>query len=260
MFLKNIEFCQINNESATVVAENNCTRVVCAVGGELLFGNEIIARGGALMLPDSERATLVANGEAEYILFDVDGLECSFADVVSNLPCDRLELVAKLAFDADSADMPDSFFEGAALMLAAIINAQKGDERLGNKYVDMAKRYIDRNYASPIKVEDIAEEIGVDRKYLRNLFFKYLGVSTKDYLTALRIEKAKSLLDESLLSINEVSSAVGYTDALGFSKIFKKHVGVSPSEYRSGEAYTPKTKKEEKAEEAPREDIKYFLL
>ena len=258
MFLKNIEFGKFNQETISITAENNCTRVVCITVGEANLGNEIIARGSAVILPARESAELSANGEAGYILFDVEGLECSFVDVLTDLPCERLELIAKLV--SDTADMPDSFFEGAALMLAATINSQKSDERLGNRYVDMAKRYIDRNYASPIKVEDIAEEIGVDRKYLRNLFFKHLGISTKDYLTALRIEKAKSLLDESLLSVNEISSAVGYTDALGFSKIFKKHVGVSPSEYRSGEPTPVRKQKEAKTEEPAREDIKYFLL
>ena len=150
-------------------------------------------------------------------------------------------------------------------MLVSLTGASSTFESSGNKHVDMAKRYIDRNYASPIKVEDIAEEIGVDRKYLRNLFFKYFSVSTKDYITGVRMEKAKELLADKSLAVNEIALAVGYSDALGFSKIFKKHTGVSPSEYRndpdSASAGTAVVGKSAKPEEsAPKEDIKYFLL
>ena len=76
----------------------------------------------------------------------------------------------------------------------------------------------------------------------------------------LRIEKAKELLLESDLSVCDVSLAVGYSDALGFSKIFKKYVGVSPTEYKTGEAPVKREKPAREIEEAPKEDIKYFLL
>ena len=130
----------------------------------------------------------------------------------------------------------------------------------GSKYVDMAKRYIERNYFLDIKVEELAERIGVDRKYLRNLFTEHLGVSTKDYIMNLRIERAKELLSESDMSVISVASSVGYSDALGFSKIFKKYTGLSPSDYRNG---TETAEKEEPVQETPtrvKEDIKYFLL
>lgn len=51
----------------------------------------------------------------------------------------------------------------------------------------------------------------------------------------LRMEKAKSLLRKTNMSINAISNALGYTDQLAFSKIFKKHYGVSPKIYRSRE-------------------------
>lgn len=130
----------------------------------------------------------------------------------------------------------------------------------GNRYVDMAKRYIDSNYFLDIKIEELAEKIGVDRKYLRNLFVEYLGVSTKDYIMNLRIERAKKLLTNKDVPVNSVAFSVGYADALGFSKIFKKYTGLSPSDFRNGNLPQNTQATEKASSHSKKEDIKYFLL
>ena len=73
----------------------------------------------------------------------------------------------------------------------------------------------------------------LSRKYLTKLFNEKMDNSPKNYLIQYRINKACRLLKQSTLSIQEVSHSVGYTDALVFSKIFKKVVGTCPREYRS---------------------------
>ena len=154
---------------------------------------------------------------------------------------------------------------GIADFLASALVSEGNDDSCGSKYVDMAKRYRDANYFLDIRVEDLAEKIGVDRKYLRNLFTEYLGASTKDYIMSLRIERAKELLENSDTPVNSVALSVGYADALGFSKMFKKYTGLSPSEFR-GRKVEPTSRRDvqkEPAQEAPvrvKEDIKYFLL
>jgi len=81
-------------------------------------------------------------------------------------------------------------------------------------------------------VEGLAEELRVDRRYLRNLFVRYRGVSTKEYLTRYRLSRACELLRHAPLSVGEIAAEVGYPDALTFSRLFKKHIGVSPAKYR----------------------------
>ena len=146
----------------------------------------------------------------------------------------------------------------AEYVLSLLVGEEDG-ESCGNKYVDMAKRYIDFNYHLDIRVEELAERIGVDRKYLRNLFVEYLGVSTKDYIMNLRIERAKELLLSTDIAVNSVAFSVGYSDALGFSKMFKKYTGLSPSDYRGGESPV-EIKQAEEPVLQKKEDIKYFLL
>ena len=247
-------------------AENNSPVIAVVLDGIASVGGTILNAGDSYILPAGVSAEVLVKAPLSYARFDVDGVDAQEGFAVSAADKNKLLAFVQILFDEDGFAEGDSlFYTGAANMLVSLTGASAAFESSGNKHVDMAKRYIDRNYALPIKVEDIAEEIGVDRKYLRNLFFKCFSVSTKDYITGVRMEKAKELLADKSLAVNEIALAVGYSDALGFSKIFKKHTGVSPSEYRndpdSASADTVVSRKPAKAEEsAPKEDIKYFLL
>ena len=98
-------------------------------------------------------------------------------------------------------------------------------------WVNRAKTYISANYHRPLKVEEIAKSMHIDRQYLRNLFVKYTGMPTKAYLDSYRMARAAELLELKANSINMVAYSVGYSDALAFSKAFKKHYGISPRKY-----------------------------
>ncbi len=117
------------------------------------------------------------------------------------------------------------------VMLSFILPA--ASEGKGEGYIEKTERYICENLHLPIKIDDIAASLSISRGYLRNLFYKHRGMSPQEYLMKLRIERAKELLSQGVLSVTEVAAAVGYSDLLGFSRIFKKHTGYSPSAYRN---------------------------
>lgn len=102
----------------------------------------------------------------------------------------------------------------------------------GSVYVKHAVEYITQNYDKRIKINELADYIGVNRSYLTCSFKKAMGCSPQVYLVNLRMDKARSLLTKTDIPINAVASAVGYTDQLAFSKIFKQHFGLSPKAYR----------------------------
>lgn len=102
----------------------------------------------------------------------------------------------------------------------------------GSIYVKNAVEYITHNYNRKIKINDLASFIGVNRSYLTSSFKKSMGCSPQEFLVNLRMDKAKSLLRSTDLSINAVANAVGYTDQLAFSKVFKQHLGMSPKMYK----------------------------
>lgn len=102
----------------------------------------------------------------------------------------------------------------------------------GSGYVKNAIIYITENYTQKIKINDLADYIGVNRSYLTSSFKRATGYSPQEYLLNLRMEKAKSLLKQTDMPINAISNAVGYTDQLAFSRMFKQHTGFSPKAYR----------------------------
>ena len=124
--------------------------------------------------------------------------------------------------------------EGVGKLLLSFCYAPNTDgaESQTKRVVKRAKNFIDENYYKKITIEQVASIAGVERKYLRNLFVKELGLSPKEYLMKKRIDKAKFLLARKDVSVSMVAFSVGYDDGLDFSRIFKKHVGVSPTYYK----------------------------
>ena len=99
-------------------------------------------------------------------------------------------------------------------------------------YVEHAVDYIAANFDKRLKINELADHIGVNRSYLTSSFKKTLGCSPQEYLMNLRIEKAKSLLKNGDIQVSEVAARVGYRDPLAFSKVFKARTGRSPREYK----------------------------
>ncbi|MGN1142870.1 MAG: AraC family transcriptional regulator [Lachnospiraceae bacterium] len=99
-------------------------------------------------------------------------------------------------------------------------------------YVKRAIGFIRNSYHRGIKVADIAQYVCISRSYLHMLFQKHLGMSPQEFLTKFRVSRAKELLTISELSIEEVAKSCGYEEALVFSKVFKKTMGVPPSVFR----------------------------
>lgn len=99
-------------------------------------------------------------------------------------------------------------------------------------YAIYARNYIDHNFARA-NITDIAKMIGIDRSYLHSVFRKNFNISPQEYLIQCRLEFAARLLQSSTFTIQQIAHEAGYEDPLQFSKIFKKHYGVSPRAYRT---------------------------
>lgn len=98
--------------------------------------------------------------------------------------------------------------------------------------VEEVKSFIDHNYANEeLKIEDIARGVHVNYNHLCSVFKRETSYTINHYLTQFRMQKAKELFDQGHLVVQEVASKVGYSDANYFGKIFKRHLGISPSQY-----------------------------
>lgn len=98
---------------------------------------------------------------------------------------------------------------------------------------DVIKDYIDRNYKKDISAKDVAGILGYSDVYFSKVFKQLFDDNFINYLTKIRIDRAKLLLKDVSFNIKEVGKSVGYADSNYFTKVFKRSVGMSPSEYRS---------------------------
>lgn len=97
-----------------------------------------------------------------------------------------------------------------------------------------AKAYMQKNFVRDISLDDVSKAINMNPYYFSKLFKEETGVNFIDYLTRIRIEHAKMLLKNDRLSIKEVCVNSGYSNPNYFSRIFKKYVGKTPTEFREG--------------------------
>ena len=98
---------------------------------------------------------------------------------------------------------------------------------------DIIKDYIDRNYKKDISAKDVAGILGYSDVYFSKVFKQLFDDNFINYLTKIRIDRAKVLLKDISFNIKEVGKSVGYADSNYFTKVFKRSVGMSPSEYRN---------------------------
>ncbi|MDD3337977.1 MAG: response regulator [Lachnospiraceae bacterium] len=102
--------------------------------------------------------------------------------------------------------------------------------------IQTAKAYIRQNFARDICLDEVSEQVQISPYYFSKLFKKETGTNFIEYLTGVRMEKAKELLKGTQMSMKEISQAAGYSNPNYFSHTFKKNVGISPSEYKEGKA------------------------
>lgn len=95
--------------------------------------------------------------------------------------------------------------------------------------------YIDEHYSRQLTLTEVARQFHFNPSYLSNYFALHNKEGFNEYLNRVRIEKACLLLKENAgLSISEISSLVGYSDHSYFTRVFRKLMGISPSQYRKG--------------------------
>jgi two-component system response regulator YesN len=108
------------------------------------------------------------------------------------------------------------------------------DKHTSHDLIEEVKNYIDQHYMHQISIGEIAEKLGVTPNYLSALFHKKTGTTFVKYLTRIRMLKAKELLKDPNIHIQQVAEQVGYYSTRYFTKLFVKFFGCYPSEYRDG--------------------------
>jgi len=129
---------------------------------------------------------------------------------------------------------PETFSEAVKSLLAALVEFR--DSHTGGRYQSVivkAREYIDGNFASnDISLYSTAEYVGISPNHLSAVFVQETGENFIDYLTRIRIEKAKQLLRDTAMKSSDIAYEIGFNDPHYFSNTFKKNTGLSPREFR----------------------------
>ena len=160
---------------------------------------------------------------AERIAFHEGGMSYHFRD--------RTNYLATVT-GFTTMDQLQSWFLDYMKAAAEIIHAKASE-----KYSDIvanARDYIGNNFQKDISLDEVSRVANVSPYYFSKVFKEETRETFVEYLTGLRMEHAKNLLREKEKSIKQICVESGYSDPNYFSRIFKKTVGVTPSEYREG--------------------------
>lgn len=107
------------------------------------------------------------------------------------------------------------------------------EQKTGNPHLCGIVRYISDNIGnSELSNTEIAENAGISEIYMRKLFSAAYGLSPKQYITELRMEKSRKLLEENQISVSAVATQCGFSSVYHFCRAFKHHSGLTPTEYR----------------------------
>ncbi len=119
------------------------------------------------------------------------------------------------------------------LYAALFENDNVKDRRMSTRELyDYAVQYIDANYALPLSMQSVCDEIGISQTYLSRLFRKYSDTTFNAYLTRCRMEAAMRLLREKPdYLLRDVATCVGYDDSSYFTKVFHQYTGQTPSQF-----------------------------
>jgi two-component system response regulator YesN len=159
--------------------------------------------------------------DAEHIGYTAGGLTYDFCSRADYLPA---------IMEMQNFEELRYWFYGK--LRAACHNIRNSREESNHSVTRGAQEYIKKHFSDDISLDDVSYHANVSPYYFSKLFKAETGMNFIDYLTQVRIEKAKQLLSCTEKSMKEICREIGYSDPNYFSRSFKKNVGVTPTEYK----------------------------
>lgn len=138
-----------------------------------------------------------------------------------------------MSFSSNNAELAGNFHN----LVMVLFTSPEPEARPAEELVDSLTDYFGTHLSSNITLQDLEEKTGFSKVYICRVFKKFKNTTPIDYFTRLKIARAQEMLTEFPgLSLREISDSLGFNDVYYFSKVFKRIVGCSPSEMRSGKS------------------------
>ena len=168
-----------------------------------------------------------SDGELEAIGHCIKEIQGEIGDIYG------LALLAGLSGLCGRAEKLPEIYGNTVKNVSSMAPDLSAGQKKTGMLVTSIREYLDREYCSNfVSLEATAEQFRKNPAYISKVFKKETGFNFSDYITQKRMAHSKLLLRDMSLKIYEIAEMTGYADASNFIKVFKKHCGMSPNEYR----------------------------
>lgn len=181
--------------------------------------------------------------------FDINPETMAQAYVADDRPilAGKVAIIERIELWWDSQGMPDWFLVTKLPLMdkrgrvqgvmGTLRRPDEAERRLPVfQTVAQAVEIIRRDYAKPLKMEDIAKSCGQSLRQLQRRFQSTFGITPQEFLLRTRVLEATKLLEQTAFSVGEIAVRCGFVDQSSFSQHFRKRTGVSPGTYRQRSA------------------------
>jgi two-component system response regulator YesN len=149
----------------------------------------------------------------------------------THFPIEQENLIWEKLLRLETVDEMKQMLADHLGSLCSEINNKRNEK--SSNVVELVKSIIHNNIHINWSLSEIASQIYLTSTYICILFKQETGDTINEYMTRVKMEKAKDMLQDHRFKLYEIGLAVGYTDSSYFAKLFKKYTGLAPSEYRN---------------------------
>lgn len=183
-----------------------------------------------IVLPQGQSYTLRGDKTG---VFPVINFTCNevFCDTFLSFPIESIDTYMK---DFEAIRKLVLFSENRAKVMSIFYNMihKLASDENHCSTITPAVNYIKKNYNKQNLTNDVlANECNISEIYLRKLFIKHMKTTPKQYISEMRLQKAKQLLSEGIFKINYISEECGFQSSYSFCRFFKDKTGLTPTEY-----------------------------
>ena len=209
------------------------TIVHCVLRGKgVLYnsrGAHKVSPGEMFIIRKGEVTTYVADKDEpwEYVWLGFYGERAALFDKIADVLETPGDIDTKIYKYVQQGEQNSDIYTSILYEFVYHLFSNSEDEH-SDQRVRHVHRFIKYNYMDGVTIAGLADAFGFERSYLYRIFKERYGIGPKEYLTRVRLEKAKWLLAQGY-SVAECAYMVGYSDAFSLSKAYKKHYGIAPS-------------------------------
>ena len=204
------------------------------IDGQITYthnGKSIVSdKAHAVILPKGQTYSLYGDKKGEFTVidFECENFVCTTVRAIPIQNAEQLikefeQIKALSLFENNRTKMISVFYN----IIYRLVSTEKHSGLLSQAISYIGKEYVN----SSLTNETVAKHCNISEVYLRKLFVKELGITPRQYLIDLRVQRAKQLLSEGVMKINAIAEGCGFANQYHFCRAFKEKTGVTPSEY-----------------------------